>query len=279
VSLGLLGAFACAVCYGIGSILQAVAAGRTDTSAALDPRLLVRLLKQGPYLLGVGFDAVGFVASVLALRTLPLFLVESTVASSIGVTAVLAARFLHVRLKPAEWVALGAVAVGLVLLAASAQPDAGKATTGRGGWLLLAGVLVAVVVAAVASRFGPARAGAILAADAGLAFGGVGVAARTLVVPHPLLQPASLGQLARDPVALSLVAYGVLGMLFFSAALQRGSVTTATAITFAIETTVPTLIGLTLLGDRARPGFAPVAVAGFVVALGGCLGLARHADL
>ncbi len=279
MSLGLLGAFACAVCYGIGSILQAVAAGRTDTSAALDPRLLVRLLKQGPYLLGIGFDAVGFVASVLALRTLPLFLVESTVASSIGVTAVLAARFLHVRLKPLEWVALGAVAVGLVLLAASAQPDAGKATTGRGGWLLLAGVLVAVAIAGVGSRVSPARAAAILAADAGLAFGGVGVAARTLVVPHPLLDATGLGQLARDPVALSLVAYGVLGMLFYSAALQRGSVTTATAITFAIETTVPTLIGLTLLGDRARPGFAPVAVAGFVVALAGCLGLARQADL
>ncbi len=273
MSLGLLGAFTCAVCYGIGSILQAVAAGRTATSAALDPRLLFRLLRQGPYLLGLGFDAVGFAASVLALRTLPLFLVESTVASSIGVTAVLAARFLHVRLKLAEWVALGAVAVGLVLLAASAQPDPGKAISTRGGWLLLAGVLVAVAVAGGTSRVRPSLAGAILAADAGLAFGGVGVAARTLQLPHPLWH------LVGDPVAWSLVGYGVLGVLVFSAALQRGSVTTVAAITFAIETTVPALIGLTLLGDRARPDFVPVAVAGFVVALGGCLALARHADL
>jgi hypothetical protein len=273
LSLGLIGAFACAVCYGIGSILQAVGAARTATGATLDPRLMVRLLRQGPYLLGVGFDAVGFLASVLALRTLPLFLVESTVASSIGVTALLAARFLHVRLAPTEWAALGAVALGLVLLAASAQPDPGKAVSTRGGWLLLSGVLLAVAVAGVAERLGSARAGAVLAADAGLAFGGVGVAARTLRVPDPLWH------LVGQPTFWALIAYGALGMLFFSAALQRGSVTTATAITFAIETTVPALIGLTLLGDRARPGFAVVAVTGFVVALGGCLALARRADL
>lgn len=279
MSLGLIGALTCAVCYGIGSILQAVGAARTTTGATLDPRLMIRLLRQGPYLLGVGFDAVGFLASVLALRTLPLFLVESTVASSIGVTAILAARFLHVRLAPTEWAALGAVALGLVLLAASAQPDPGKTVSTRGGWLLLSGVLLAVAVAGVAERLGPSRAGAVLAADAGLAFGGVGVAARTLQVPDPLWNQVGLGHLVSQPTFWALVAYGALGMFFFSAALQRGSVTTATAITFAFETTVPALIGLTLLGDRARPGFAFVAVAGFVITLGGCLALARRADL
>jgi drug/metabolite transporter (DMT)-like permease len=273
VSLGLLGAFACAVCYGIASVLQAAGAARTHTTGALDPRLLVRLLRQGPYLLGVGFDALGFVASVLALRTLPLFLVESTVASSIGVTAVLAARFLHVRLSRKEWLAIAGVALGLVLLAASAQPDAGRGLSRLGGYLLLGGVLAALAVAGASSRLPSGRAGALLAADAGLAFGAVGVAARSLQVP-----PDWVHVLA-DPVAWSLAAYGVLGMLFYSSALQRGSVTTATAITFAVETTVPTLVGLVLLGDRARPGFAAVAVAGFVVALGGCLALARYADL
>jgi drug/metabolite transporter (DMT)-like permease len=273
VSLGLLGALACALCYGVGSVLQAVAAGRTETSGALDPRLLVRLARQRTYLLGLGFDAVGFAASVYALRTLPLFLVESMVASSIGVTAVLAARFLHLQLKRTEWLAIGAVAVGLVLLAVSAEPEAGKPLSARGGWVLLAGVLVAVAVALVAAAAQPGRAGAILAADAGLAWGGVGVAARTVVIPHPLWH------LAGDPVAWSLALYGVLGLLFYSAALQRGSVTTATAITFGVETIVPALIGLLLLGDQARPGFAAVAVVGFVAVLGGCLALARRADL
>jgi FtsH-binding integral membrane protein len=125
----------------------------------------------------------------------------------------------------------------------------------------------------VATRLPSGRAGALLAADAGLCFGGVGVAARSLKVPDPLWH------LVGDPAFWALAGYGVLGMMFFAAALQRGSVTTATAITFAIETTVPAAIGLLLLGDRARAGFALVAVAGFAVALGGCLALARNADL
>ena len=273
MSLGLLGAFATAVCYGIGSVLQAIGAARTHASGTLDARLLVRLFQQGPYLLGLGFDAVGFVASILALRTLPLFLVESTVASSIGVTAILAAKFLDVRLRPGEWVALGAVAVGLVLLAASAQPDAGRPASTQGGWILLGGVALTALIAWLATKGAAARAGAVLAASAGLAFAGLGVAARTLPVPDPAWR------LVTEPTAWALLGYGALGLLFYSAALQRGSVTTATAITFAIETTVPTLIGLTLLGDRARPGFAPLAVAGFVIALGGCMALARHGDL
>ena len=87
MSLGLVGALAAALCYGVASVLQAVAAARTSSGAAVDPRLLGRLLTQGPYLAGLGLDGVGFAASLLALRSLPLFLVESAVASSIGVTA------------------------------------------------------------------------------------------------------------------------------------------------------------------------------------------------
>jgi len=273
VSWGLLGAFAAALCYGAASILQAVGAARTGPAAALDPRLLGRLLTQGPYLAGTALDGVGFVASVLALRTLPLFLVESAVASSIGVTAVLAARFLHVHLLRADQVALVVVAVGLALLAVSAQPAPGRRLSAGGGYALAAGVLVVVGLALASARLPSGRAGALLAAAAGLSFAGVGVAARSVALPHPLWH------LVGDPVAWSLVAYGVLGMLLFSGSLQRGSVTTATAITFAVETVVPAAIGLAVLGDRARPGFAPVAVTGFVLALAGCLALARRADL
>ena len=38
MSLGLLGAFATAVCYGIGSVLQAIGAARTHASGTLDAR-------------------------------------------------------------------------------------------------------------------------------------------------------------------------------------------------------------------------------------------------
>ena len=95
---GLLGAFAAAFCYGVGSILQAVAARRTHSAEGLDPRLLIRLFGSWPYLLGLGLDGFAFLLSIAALRSLPLFVVQSIVASFLAVTAVLGAIFLHMPL-------------------------------------------------------------------------------------------------------------------------------------------------------------------------------------
>jgi hypothetical protein len=63
-------------------------------------------------------------------------------------------------------------------------------------------------------------------------------------------------------------------MLLFTTALQRGSVTSVTALTFAVETIVPAGIGLAFLGDTTRPGFALAAAVGFVLTIAGTLGLA-----
>ena len=78
--LGLVAALAAAVAFGVASVLQAVGSRRLAT-AAPDARLLLRLLRSLPYVAGLGLDVVGFAATVVALRTLPLFVVESAIAS------------------------------------------------------------------------------------------------------------------------------------------------------------------------------------------------------
>jgi drug/metabolite transporter (DMT)-like permease len=268
VLLGLAGALSAAVAYGAGSVLQGVAARRTHTGAALDPRLLLRLARQAPYVAGLGLDLAGFALSVVALRTLPLFAVQAAVASSIGVTALLAAFVLHERPSRREWTALAAIGVGLVLLAAAAAPDEARALTGGPRVALLAALPVVVAGGYVAAR---RRHAVALGALAGIAYGGVGVAARTVRVPDPLWHGLS------DPLVWALVAYGVLGTLLYATALQRGSVTSATAALFAVETVVPAAFGIAFLGDRARAGATPFAVAGFAVTVAACLALARYA--
>src|SRR5919199_4485434 len=106
--LGLAGALGAALAYGVGSILQGVAARRAAGGGRdLDPRLLLRLAHQLPYVLGLGCDLAGFGLSLVALRTLPLFAVQAAVASAIGVTAVLAAFVLPQVASPPEVGALG----------------------------------------------------------------------------------------------------------------------------------------------------------------------------
>ena len=267
--LGLACALFAALAYGVAAVLQGVAARRAESGSALDPRLLVRLVRSVPYVSGVGLDLAAFLASLVALRTLPLFLVQSAVASSVGVTAVISS-VIGVRLRGREIASLVVLGSGLVLMAISAQPEQGGALSLGLRWGLLASVVPLGAAGVLAARRAARSSAPALAALAGLSFAVVAIAARSLALPTPWWHGLA------DPGLWALVAHGGLGMLLFTTALQRGSVTTATALMFAVDTVVPAGIGLTFLGDTTRPGYGLVAAAGFVLTIMGTLTLATH---
>ena len=269
--LGLLGAFGAAVLYGAGTVLQAAGVRGSAGRPAGAPRS-TRLRSAGLYGTGLLLDALGFLASLAALRTLPLFVVQSAIASSVAVTAVLAAVFLGSRLERSDIVALGAVGLGLVGLAAVAHEGGATGLGGTGVALLLVGLAPVVLLAAVASRLRGRAAASLLALVAGVGFAGTGVSARVIRVPQPWWRGVA------DPVLWSIVGYSLVGLVCYALALQRGSVTAVAAVTFTVETVVPALIGLAWLGDRVRPGAGGLAALAFGLTLAGCLRLAGHAN-
>jgi hypothetical protein len=220
-----------------------------------------RLVVSPLYLGGIGLDGLGFVCIVAALHWLPLFLVQCAAASSVGVTALVGRRVLGTVLRRRELVALGGLGLGLVLLASGAKAEAATAMARSSQWWLVVAALPILVAGGVALRSSASRAGGLLAAVAGLAFAGTGVASRVLSDAH------SVGEILRAPASYALVVYGIGGMVFFAAALQRTAVTTATAALFGVETLAASAIGLLALGDSTRPGFGVPAAVGFVVTL------------
>ena len=250
--------------FGIAAVLQGIATARADDVAVLDPRLLLRLVRQPVFLVALLLNGVGFLLHVAALQALPLFLVQAVIAGSVAVTALLSVRVLRVRLDGRQRAAVGLVVLGLVLLGLSAragEPDPGAA--GRPEVLLAVVAAVVVVAAAVRRR---AAAAVLLGLLAGAGFGVVAVAARLL--------PELGRDLLTSPLVPVLVLAGTVAFLVYSAAMQQGSVTTATAAMVVTQTALPAVAGL-LLGDRVRPGFVPVAVLGFALALSGAVGLGR----
>jgi drug/metabolite transporter (DMT)-like permease len=261
---GLAGALAAALAYGLASIPQASAAGSSVDASAHDVVLKPR------FVLGMALDAVGFGMQVAALQVLPLFVVQSALAASLAVTAV-AARVLGVRLGRREWLAVGAVCLGLGLLGVSAGTE-GNPVVAHGFRLALGVAVVLLALARLSIRLVPRRLhGPLLGLIAGLGFGVVAISARII----PSLRPADL---ITEPGAYTAVAGGALAMLCYAAALQRGGVTTATAMLVVGETVFPALVGLLLLGDRARPGYTVAAVGGFVLAVAAALVLARFGE-
>lgn len=273
MTLALLAALGITICYGLATVLQSVGAKQTASSDGLDPGLIVRLLGSVPYVIGLALDGTGYVLTVVALQKLPLFVVESFTAGALAVTAVAAALWLRIPLSRAEWLGVAAVTVGLIALGLSAGEDREVALTSIQKWLPLAaaaGLLIATYFGAKLKG----RAGVtVLGALAGLGFGLVGIATRTLD------QPLSVTGVLRDPSAYGLVAAGAVSLLALATALQRGAVTQATAAMVVAETVIPSLIGLLFLGDRVRPGFEALAAVGMLVAIAGSVTLARMGEV
>jgi multidrug transporter EmrE-like cation transporter len=81
-----------------------------------------------------------------------------------------------------------------------------------------------------------------------------------------------------NPALYALLVGGGAGFLLLTSALQRGSVTTATAGMVVGETVGPALVGVVWLGDRTREGLGWLAILGFTVAVAGALALARFGE-
>jgi drug/metabolite transporter (DMT)-like permease len=274
VSWGLAGAFAAAFAYGVATVLQAVGARSAAPAARPDARLMLRLLHSMPYVVGLALDVVGFGLSLAALRSQPLFIVQAIVASSLAVTAVLAVLTLHARLDLLEWFALALVTAGLTMLALSAHDHAGSPVSFAGRLGLFVGVVVVGLVAAAVARRrrGVGNEAWALGCLAGLMYGAGGVGARVLA------NPKSLKGLVSDPALWAMAFAGILGLLLFAMALQRGRVTVATSTTVVTQTLVPAALGITLLHDHPAHGRTVLAAVGFLVTVIGSVLLARYGE-
>ncbi|OIK28136.1 DMT family transporter [Streptomyces malaysiense] len=264
-------ALGAAVCFGTATVLQAVAARQAGPGAGGEAALLLRALRQWRYLAGLALDGLGFLFQIAALRSLPIYAVGAALAASLAVTAVVAARLLDVRLRGMEWGAVGVVCAGLAMLGLASGPEGGKEGSDTLRWVMLAVAVGLLLLGLAGGRLsGPAR-GLVLGLGAGFGFGVVEVSVRLI----DSLAPTAL---LTNPATYALLIGGGAAFILLTSALQRGSVTTATAGMVIGETLGPAAIGVVWLGDRTREGMAWPAVLGFAVAVAGALALARFGE-
>lgn len=270
-------ALGASVCFGTATVLQAMAARTADAEggdgggSAFAVTLFLRAVRQWRYLAGLALDGLGFLLQIAALRSVPIYAVGAALASSLAVTAVVSARLLGVRLSGAEWGAVGVVCAGMALLGIASGTEGDRAAPSALGYVML-GTAVAVLGLALLGGRLPERGRPLaLGLGAGFGFGVVEVSVR-------LIDSLAPSDLVTNPATYALLVGGGAAFLSLTSALQRGSVTTATAGMVIGETIGPALVGVVWLGDRTREGLAWVAVLGFVVAVAGALALARFGE-
>ncbi|MGV9269738.1 hypothetical protein ACWDRR_34380 [Kitasatospora sp. NPDC003701] len=270
--LGLTTALVATVCFGFGSVFQARGARSAPRADRVRVGLLAALARSWQFLLGTALDIGGFVLSVVALRSLPLFLVQAVTNAGLAVTALAAVWLLGARLRRGDVAGIVAVVVGLTLLALGSGREGREYAPPVFHWALLATTVLMLLLTLVLARRDGNAAAAGLGLLAGVGFGVTSLAVRVLDV-------GGVADVLTDPAAYGLALGGLGGYLAYALALQRGTVTAATAAGTVTETFGPALIGVVALGDAARPGYAWCALAGFAVAVGGTFVLSRFGEV
>lgn len=269
--IGYLLAVMAALGSGVGSVLESTAIRRAGAFGG-DSDDLGRIGRQPLYVTGVAIDIFGFVAGAAALHRLPLFLVQSMLAFSVGVTATISV-FLGMKLGRMGWISLGIAAVGLITLGLSAEP--GPALSLPTPWrvIILCTVVPVCLIGHYGSRSALRLSVALLAFGAGLGFTAVAVSARTLHLPD------DFWRWFVEPSVWAIILNGVAATIVFALALQKGTATTVSAVMFTTNTVLPSVIGLTLLGDGIRPGWPIPAAIAFTLAVSGAVALAHFSAI
>lgn len=246
-------AIAGAVAYGVGSVLQAVAARRATGTA---------VLRHPSYLLGVGCDMLAFVASVVAVRDLPLFAVQSVLAGSLGVTVVLARVVLGTPVRRRDGAAVIGIVGALVVVAlASGKQSAQPPPTWFTAPVLLAMAGATVLLVNYYRRSVPTR----LALLAGACFAGSAIGARALDLNGTWFAVLS------EPMAWAIVGFGLIGSLAYARSLEHGSPGASTATVWVVEVALAGLVGIAVLHDHVLPGWGWPALGGLSLAILGCV--------
>ncbi|MGW6441490.1 hypothetical protein [Lentzea sp. NPDC055074] len=268
MALGYVFAVLATLASGSGSILESQGVRRAGAygGRSLD---LIALRRQWLYFLGLGVNLLGFACASAALHRLPLFLVQSMLAFSVGVTAMISA-FMGTRLRKSGWAALLVGATGLVMLGVSAEPGPATALSPQWRWILVATPIPVAAIALYARRHHRVWATVALAFGSGVSYSVVGISARTLHLPD------AVWRLVLEPAAWAIVLNGLTAAVLFAMALQKGGPTGVTAVMFTTNTALSSFVGLVYLDDRVRDGYVAAATIGFVLAFAGAIAVARY---
>ncbi|MBD8869109.1 hypothetical protein [Nocardioides donggukensis] len=260
---GLAAALAAAALFGVAAVLQAHRVRLLPQLQGGLGRFLVAGARDPVVLAVVAAYLGGFLLHAVAIVYLPLYLAQAAISLSMPITAITASRLLHEPLGWSRWLAVAAVTLGIVVLAVSSG-DPGEPAAGTGlalaVWLLVA----ACVAAGVTLRRHPLWLGVA----SGTGYAGSAIAVRGIELR---LSPAVL------VTALAVPALGAVAFWLYSLALASTTVTPATAALIVMQTFVPALVGLALLGDGVRPGWWGGVAAGTALAVAGAVRLGDRA--
>ena len=256
-------AFASAVVYALGTVLQQREAMAEPDANSGSAGVLLRLARRPIWLAGVSAYGIAFGLQAAALGVGRLVVVQPILATTIVFALPLGVRLSRQRVTRREVVAAFVVTVGLGLFLFLSDPSGGRDDAPIAEWLVAGGAVAAAVgtlTVAGVSRAGALRA-ALLGTAAGLLFGLVSALTKGAV---EVLQDDGFGVLANWHL-YALALAGLVGMTLTQLSLGTGALAPAIATSSIFNPALSVLLGLTLFDEGIHQD--ALGSAGAVVAL------------
>jgi drug/metabolite transporter (DMT)-like permease len=266
-----------AVLYGAGAAVEQRQAAAAPESSAGRPRLLLLLVRQPLWLLGMAVQIGGFAAHAVALRSGALATVQMLVAAELVVAVVIVRVWSGRPLSRGAWAAALTVVAAIAVFLAVTSSGHGHAA-GHPSYVVAAGLGAAVTGggALVAAVFGLRATGrgraVLLAVAAGLADACSAVV--TMGFSH--VAGHGLAALLTSWTLYAVIICGAGNVLLTQTAYQTGYPMVTLPIIAAVTPVASVAIGIGLLGETPGTGVAGLVVAGVAVLIA-CLALARLA--
>jgi hypothetical protein len=270
---------ATALFYAVSNVLELIEAEKVPDELSMRPGLVLRLLKEPRWLLGLASDFGGYICHAAALGIATVVFVEPILATGILMSLFIGSKFVHRPVVRGDWIAAGVLSGGLALFLYEVSPTGGRQLARTREWIIAGpSAIAAVALCMVLGRAtrGRPRA-ALLGVAAGISFGVSALLTKALV--HYLGDGIFAWVPHWEPYGLAVSAIG--GVIVAQSALQTGALGTAVGSIESMSVISGSLFGLFLLDERvgAHTPFEIFAVVVSVAAiLGGIVKLAHSEE-
>jgi len=267
-------------CYQIGTVMQKIGVGRLPRVGMTirQGATLAAFFRSPIWLGGLGVTTLGWVFFLFAVAHAPVSIVQPALGAGLALLAVFSVLILDEHLRPAEWVGIVAMIVGLVALGLSAARGPEVQAAAPGAVLLVS--IGGAALLLLAARLG--RSGQVLPPAVILGFAsGMLIGLAALYTKAMFVTAAQGLTVLAFAVFLPVTVFANLGGLWVQqAAFQQGRALIVVAVNAVTNKIVTILGGMLALGEvlPADGALSAARLAGFAAVIAGSVLLARFGN-
>ncbi len=265
-----------AALFGTGVALQQRPASNVPAEYAARPGLLLRVVRQPIWLVGVGAEIGGFILQVIALRHGSLVVVQPLLTTSLLFTLALVGAWSRQGVTASEWAALLAVVAGLALFMVVASPsERGSGSAGPVDWVVT-GLSIGLAIGSLV-WWGVRATDRSRAATLGLAAGLSDALMAVMTKAFAEVTNHGVVPALTSWAPYALCATGLVAMLLTQTAYQAGMPKVSLPIITVADPLVSCGIGVALFGEALRfdGARAPVVLMSIAMMGAGLIVLSR----